>query len=72
MGSTVLLFESRDLCYESNRYFIECMAEAFEGQGYPVEICDLSLRMQEQLYEVLERRGGVFGGVGFYFLFPPP
>ena len=70
MGSTVLLFESRDLCYESHRYFIECMAEAFEGQGYPVEICDLSLRMQEQLYEVLERRGQFLAAFDFNSLLP--
>ena len=35
MGDTILLFESRDLCYESNRYFMECMADAFEQAGYP-------------------------------------
>ena len=40
MKDTVLLFESRDLCYESNRYFIKCLKQAFESLGYPVEVCD--------------------------------
>lgn len=53
MKDTVLLFGSRDLCYESNRYFIKCLKQAFESLGYPVEICDLSLRMEEKLETVL-------------------
>lgn len=53
MKDTVLLFESRDLCYESNRYFTKCLKQAFESLGYPVEVCDLSLRMEEKLETVL-------------------
>lgn len=56
MGNTVLLFASRDLCYESNWYFIECMAQAFEEQGFLTEICDLSIQMEEKLYDILNRR----------------
>ncbi len=56
MGDTILLFESRDLCYESNRHFMRCLEDAFENMGYPVEICDLSLQMEEKLEQILERQ----------------
>ena len=70
MGDTILLFESRDLCYESNRYFMECMADAFEQAGYPVEICDLSACMEEKLEAILKRREQFLAGFDFNSLLP--
>lgn len=69
MGNTVLLFESRDLCYESNRYFARCMKEAFEGMGYPAEICDLSGGM-DALEEILERQEEYLLAIDFNSLLP--
>lgn len=70
MGNTILFFESRDLCYESNRYFVECMAEAFEQLGYPVEICDLSIELEERLEGILKRRGQFLAAFDFNSLLP--
>lgn len=70
MGNTVLLLESRDLCYESNRYFVECMAEAFENLGYPVETCDLSVQLEERLEGILERREQFCAAIDFNSLLP--
>lgn len=70
MKDTILFFESRDLCYESNRYFVECMAEAFEYQGYPVEICDLSIRMEEKLEALLSCQEKYLLAVDFNSLLP--
>lgn len=56
MEKRILLFESRDLCYESNRYFVQCLEEAFEKKGFPVEICDLSLGIETKLEEILQRQ----------------
>ena len=70
MGDTILLFESRDLCYESNRYFIECMAEAFEKLGYPTEIYDLSVQMEEKLEGILKRREHFLAAFDFNSLLP--
>lgn len=70
MRDTILLFESRDLCYESNRCFISCMADAFEAVGYPVEICDLSVRMEQQLEDLLERQEQFLAAFDFNSLLP--
>ncbi len=70
MGDTILLFESRDLCYESNQYFMECMAEAFEKQGFPVQICDLSAGMEEKLEGILEKREQFLAAIDFNSLLP--
>lgn len=56
MRDTILLFESRDLCYESNQYFVEQLNQEFQRAGYKTEICDLSLDMEEKLEDVLKRR----------------
>ena len=56
MRDTILLFESRDLCYESNQYFMEQLNQEFQRAGYKTEICDLSLDMEEKLEDVLKRR----------------
>lgn len=70
MQDTVLLFESRDLCYESNRYFVECMAEAFERNGYLAEICDLSVQMEEKLEKILDCQKKYLLAVDFNSLLP--
>ena len=56
MRDTILLSESRDLCYESNQYFVEQLNQEFQRAGYKTEICDLSLDMEEKLEDVLKRR----------------
>ncbi len=70
MRDTILLFLSRDLCYESNRYFMECLAEAFEHMGYSVEVCDLSLRMEEKLEGLLECQEKYLFAMDFNSLLP--
>lgn len=70
MGDTILLFESRDLCYESNQYFMECLEEAFEQMGYPVEICDLSIRMEEKLETILTQQKKYRAAFDFNSLLP--
>lgn len=70
MKDTVLLFESRDLCYESNRYFTKCLKQAFESLGYPVEVCDLSLRMEEKLETVLAGQEKYMAALDFNSLLP--
>jgi len=56
MRDTILLFESRELCYESNDYFMEQLQHEFENEGYKTEICDLSENMEEKLEELILRR----------------
>lgn len=56
MSEKILLFESRDLCYESNQYFTGQLSREFEKAGYKTEICDLSFDMEEKLEDVLRRR----------------
>ncbi|MCM1257270.1 MAG: glycosyltransferase [Roseburia sp.] len=56
MGERILLFESRDLCYESNHYFMEQLEQEFQNVGYETEICDLSVHAEEKLEEILNRR----------------
>lgn len=70
MKKTVLLFESRDLCYESNQYFMGCLADAFEEMGYPVEICDLSIQMEEQLERILGQQDKYLAAFDFNSLLP--
>lgn len=70
MQNTVLLFESRDLCYESNRYFVECIAEALEQRGYIAEICDLSVQMEEKLERILDCQKKYLLAVDFNSLLP--
>lgn len=70
MKDTVLLFESRDLCYESNRYFMECIKEALENKKYPVEICDLSVQMEEKLEQILKKKENYLFAVDFNSLLP--
>ncbi len=70
MKKTVLLFESRDLCYESNQYFMGCLEEAFEELGYPVESCDLSIGMEEKLERILERQANYLAAFDFNSLLP--
>lgn len=56
MKDTVLLFESRDLCYESNHYFMEQLEQEFQNAGFRTEICDLSVHTEDRLEEILSRR----------------
>ncbi len=70
MEKTVLLFESRELCYESNRYFVACLKDAFESFGYPVEVCDLSERMEMKLESILERQENYLFAIDFNSLLP--
>lgn len=70
MEKKILLFESRDLCYESNRYFTECMQEAFEKNGYRTKICDLSAGMEEKLEDLLERQEQYLAAFDFNSLLP--
>ncbi len=66
----ILLFESRDLCYESNQYFMECLKDAFEHKGYPAEICDLSIHMDEKLEQILGRQKQYLAAIDFNSLLP--
>lgn len=70
MKKTILLFESRDLCYESNQYFMGCLEEAFEQMGYPAEVCDLSIQMEEKLERILEKQDEYLAAVDFNSLLP--
>ncbi len=70
MKDTVLLFESRDLCYESNRYFMECIADVLEEKGFFVEICDLSVRMEQKLEDILQKKERYLFAVDFNSLLP--
>ena len=70
MKERILLFLSRDLCYESNRYFMHCLEEAFEKKGYKVDTCDLSIRMEERLEAVLEQQEQYFAAIDFNSLLP--
>lgn len=70
MKDNILLFESRDLCYESNRYFMECFKDAFEELGYRVDICDLSIGMEKKLEDVLNSQEKYFFAMDFNSLLP--
>lgn len=70
MGDTILLFESRDLCYESNQCFMKCLSHAFETMGYPVEICDLSIQMEKKLEEILAHQEKYLAAFDFNSLLP--
>lgn len=70
MKDTILLFESRDLCYESNRYFTGCLEDAFERMGYRTQVCDLSVHMEEQLEELLLRQETYVAAIDFNSLLP--
>lgn len=70
MEKTILLFESRDLCYESNQCFMGYLEEAFERMGYPVEVCDLSVGMEERLERILERQENYLAAFDFNSLLP--
>lgn len=70
MKKTVLLFESRDLCYESNRYFTACLEDAFASFGYPVEVCDLSEHMERKLEDILKHQKRYLLAIDFNSLLP--
>lgn len=70
MKNRILLFLSRDLCYESNRYFMHCLGEAFEKKGYKADICDLSMEMEEKLEELLTHQEDYFAAIDFNSLLP--
>ena len=70
MRDTILLFESRDLCYESNQFFMERLKEGLEAHGCPVELCDLSVRMEEKLAAILERQESYRAAIDFNSLLP--
>lgn len=56
MRDRILLFESRDLCYESNHYFMEQLEQEFQRAGHKTERCDLTYGTEEKLEDVLNRR----------------
>lgn len=70
MEKTILLLESRDLCYESNHYFMGYLEDALEQMGYRTEICDLSVRMEEQLEGILERQETYLAAFDFNSFLP--
>lgn len=70
MKQKILLFESRELCYESNRYFMNRLEEAFLELGYPVHICDLSEEQEEKLEALLEIKEQFLAAVDFNSLLP--
>ncbi|MBO5372329.1 MAG: glycosyltransferase family 1 protein [Lachnospiraceae bacterium] len=70
MKKKILLFLSRDLCYESNRYFMSYLEEAFEKKGYDVDTCDLSIQMEEKLENLLEHQEEYFAAIDFNSLLP--
>ena len=38
----VLVFSSREICYNSNSFFANQMAEAFEKCGYEADVCEFT------------------------------
>ncbi len=70
MGDTVLLLGSRDLCYESNQYFMRCIADALLEQGRPVEFCDVTAQMEEKLLDILMRQESFLAAFDFNSLLP--
>lgn len=42
MGEKVLVFSSREICYNSNSFFANQMAMAFEKIGYEAEVCEFT------------------------------
>ncbi len=56
MNGEILIFISRVLCYGSNVFFANNLAEAFEKIGYNVEMCELDF--SEDMTSVLEKYVG--------------
>ena len=42
MKEKVLIFSSREICYNSNSFFANQMAMAFENIGYEAEVCEFT------------------------------
>ena len=41
-SNTILIFTSREICYNSHNFFAHQMEAAFEKLGYPVEMCEFT------------------------------
>lgn len=70
MKQKILLFESRQLCYESNTYFMNAFEEALNELGQEVQICDLSDDYEEQLENLLGIRDRFYAAIDFNSLLP--
>lgn len=58
MDKSILIFISRILCYESNRFFIAEIEKELETLGFEVEICEIDLEdkeIEEKLMQYVER-----------------
>ena len=42
MKEKVLVFSSREICYNSNSFFANQMAMAFEKIGYTADVCEFT------------------------------
>lgn len=47
MNKNILIFISRILCYESNRFFVSEMERQLQDYGYEVEVCEIDLEDNE-------------------------
>lgn len=47
MDKNILIFISRILCYESNRFFVSEMERRLQDYGYEVEVCEIDLEDNE-------------------------
>jgi len=52
-GNRVLLFKSKSLCYDSTNYFVDCLSDAFEKEGYQAEILDFEKVGEEGMEDAL-------------------
>ncbi|MFA9375979.1 MAG: glycosyltransferase [Lachnotalea sp.] len=54
MNKNILLFISRILCYESNKFFVAEMSKELQDLGYQIEQCEVDME-DEDLEEKLEK-----------------
>lgn len=54
MNKNILIFISRILCYESNKFFIAEMSEELKKLGYRIELCEIDME-DEDLEDKLEK-----------------
>lgn len=50
----ILIFKGRSLCYASTDYFVECLADAFEKNGYHADILDFEREGDDRLEEAMK------------------
>lgn len=63
MQKKILIFMSRILCYESNRFFVSEMERQLQNQGYEVEVCELDLEDRDLENKLMQYVGKRFSAV---------